>query len=96
MRARLAAQAWSHYLFRLLREVFNHQTAAFWALRLRDIGCPREEWAKAELIQPSVQYPLGTGGLNATLRHEAVAPIPAAFFLARSFLPPRASFCAGP
>ena len=40
------------------------------ALRLRDVGSPREEWAKAELIQPSVQYPLGTGALSAPLRHE--------------------------
>jgi len=25
------------------------------------MGCPREEWAKAELIQPSVQYTAGHG-----------------------------------
>jgi hypothetical protein len=40
------------------------------ALRLRNVGPPREDWAKAELIQPSVQYPLGPGALSAPLRHE--------------------------
>jgi hypothetical protein len=34
------------------------------------VGSPREKWAKAEFIQPSVQYPLGAGALSAPLCHE--------------------------